>query len=569
MGNYIFRLISLSALVSLLMSCSIDSKQENVNENSNNKRPNILLIMADDLGLGDIGVHGSEINTPNIDALAANGSRFTSFYTQASCSPTRSMLLSGVDNHRNGMGTMSEDLLPHHKNLPGYRGYLNNEVVTVAKLLKDSGYHTYMTGKWHLGYDDDQSPHARGFEHTFSLADGGGNHFNDQGMNAFKSKSTYRRDGKAATRPEGFSTDLFTKEMESLIDKRINDDKPFFAYLSYTAPHFPLQAPKKYIDKYEGRYDAGWDSIRLQRFNKMKKMGLLPKNAKLTAGIENVPSWASLSAAEQKNEAKKMAVYAAMIDNLDVNVGNIIQYLKNIGEYDNTLIVFMSDNGPDPYDRTERAAYQNLLSEFNYDQSYNNMGAGNSYLFLGPGWTQVSNVNQRDYKFLPTQGGIHNPFIMRLPGSLDKGKVMTEFSSVLDLTPTFLDLAGVTHPGKQYKGRKIFPLSGRSMLPYMQGESKQVYADNEAISFELFGNASVFMGKWKAIKLHAPWGNDEWSLYDIKNDVNERYNVSKDYPLILDSLIESFQQYKVENGVLTEPKDVTAYPSKPHYVKYN
>lgn len=532
------------------------------------KRSNILLIVADDLGLGDIGAYGGEISTPNIDRLAVNGSRFSAFYTQASCSPTRSMLLSGVDNHRNGMGTMEEDLLPHHKNLPGYRGHLNQEVVTVASLLQDAGYHTYMTGKWHLGYADNQSAHARGFEHTFSLVDGGGNHFNDQGMNANKPNSTYRRDGKIVSRPEGYSSDLFTKEMKMLIDKRKNDDKPFFAYLSFTAPHFPLQAPKKTIEKYKGRYKAGWKVIREQRFKKMKEMGIVPSNAVLEKSSLDLVKWSSLSEDEQKNEAKKMAVYAAMVDNLDMNVGDIFNYLKEIGEYENTVIIFMSDNGPDPYDRSERKAYQHLISKYDYDMSYENMGASNSYSFLGPNWAQTSNVNQQGYKFLPTQGGIHNPVIMRFPGMLEKGKVMTEFSSILDITPTLLELAGTTHSGKYYKGRKVHPLSGRSMLPYISSKAKQVYAGDEIISFELFGHASVFMGEWKAVKMRPPQGNDKWALFHIKTDLSETNDLSDKNPDVLQKLIQAYQKYKLENGVLTEPDGVTAYPTQPHYVKY-
>ncbi|WP_426357495.1 arylsulfatase [Pseudocolwellia sp. HL-MZ19] len=567
-------LISLIILVLFLLAASPSIKANNVvtkvvtkNEVTKEK-VNILLIVADDLGFGDIGANGSEISTPNIDALAASGSRFTNFYTQASCSPTRSMLLSGVDNHRNGMGTMSEDLLPHHKNLPGYRGYLNNEVVTVASLLQDVGYHTYMTGKWHLGYADNQSAHARGFQHTFSLVDGGGNHFNDQGMNAHKSKSTYRRDGKVVNRPEGYSSDLFTKELKMLIDERKNDKNPFFAYLSFTAPHFPLQAPKKTIDKYEGRYDLGWEVIREQRFKKMKAMGIIPSDAVLETASEELTKWSSLSKEEQKNESKKMAIYAAMIDNLDTNIGVILQYLKDIGEYENTVIMFLSDNGPDPYDRSERNAYQTLVSKFNYDMSYENMGASNSYSFLGPNWSQTSNVNQQGYKFLPTQGGIHNPVIMRFPGMLEEGNIMTEFSSILDITPTLLEIAGTTHPKTYYKGRKIYPLNGRSMLPYISGIAKKVYSDDETISFELFGHTSVFMGKWKAVKMRPPQGNDKWALYNIKTDLSESHDLSGVYPKILHKLTHAYEKYKIDNGVLTEPEGVTAYPAKPHYVKY-
>ncbi len=537
-------------------------------------RPNLVLIVADDLGLGDIGSFGSEIATPHIDALAAQGLRLTSFHSLPTCSPTRSVLLTGVDNHLNGMGTMAEDLLPHHQDLPGYVGHLNQDVVTVARLLQDSGYHTYMTGKWHLGFEPELRPHARGFEHTFALLNGTANHFNDQGPNAAQPTATYSRNGQEVDRPEGYSSELFTQQMLQLMKTNKEDGQPFFAYLSFTAPHWPLQAPKTTIEKYMGRYDPGWDVIREQRFQRLKGLGLIHEELELPGRLPEVPAWNELSSDEQRNEAKKMAVYAAMVDNLDANVGRLIQHLKDIGQYDNSVIMFMSDNGTDPYDRSERGIYQEFFAANEYDNSYRNMGAGNSYPFYGPGWAQVGSVHQSYYKFLPTEGGMRTPFILKLPKALEKGQNidgfqnMDAFASVLDITPTLLDLADVEHPGTNYKERKIHVPTGRSMIPYLKGTEDTLYASDETVSFELFGHASVFMGDWKAVRVRPPWGDNSWSLYNLDNDPGEQVDLSKVAPEQLSVLTTAYKQYKATNNVITEPEDATAYPNKPGYIKF-
>lgn len=558
--------------LSLISGCSPSGTEQATDKEQRvekvDARPNLILIVADDLGLGDIGSFGSEIETPNIDSLAAQGSRLTSFHSLPTCSPTRSVLLTGVDNHLNGMGTMAEDRLPHHQSLPGYVGHLNQDVVTVARLLQDSGYHTYMTGKWHLGFEPPLRPHSRGFEHTFALLNGTANHFNDQGPNAVQPRATYSRNGQVVDRPEGYSSELFTGQMLQLIEANKEDGQPFFAYLSFTAPHWPLQAPEITIEKYMGRYDSGWDAIREQRFQRLKKLGLIPEDLQLPGRLPEVPAWSDLSPDEQRNEAKKMAIYAAMVDNLDANVGRLIQYLKDIGQYDNSVIMFMSDNGTDPYDRSERGIYREFFAANNYDNSYQNMGAGNSYPFYGPGWAQAGSVHQSYYKFLPTEGGMRTPFILRLPGVSGEGRTMDAFVSVLDITPTLLDLAEVKHLRTSYKERKVYTPTGRSMLPYLKGDEDALYGADEPVSFELFGHASVFMGNWKAVRIRAPWGDNSWSLFNLESDPAEQIDLSAFEPEQLAVLTTAYEQYRTANGVINEPEDATAYPNKPGYIRF-
>ncbi len=560
--------ITFALIAFLLLSACSDREQTTPIAATPDSRPNIILIVADDLGYGDLGAFGGEINTPNLDSLANEGVRLTGFHTLSSCSPTRSILLTGVDNHLNGMGTMLEDRLPHHEGLPGYAGVLGDNVVTVARLLQRAGYKTFMSGKWHLGYEDHQTPHARGFEQTFALLNGGGNHFSDDGNNLRNLKSSYRRNGLPTMRPGGFSSDVFTDQLIKNLAAAEDTDQPFFAYLAFTAPHWPLQAPRETITRYLGTYDEGWDAIRERRFLRMKSMGLIPAHTSLPARIAEVPAWDILSTTERKNEARKMAVYAAMVDNLDANVGRLLQYLKDSQQYDNSLIIFMSDNGADPYDRSQRPAYRSFFADKAYDNSLENMGAGNSYTFAGLGWAQVSSVHQSHYKFLPSEGGTRSPTIVRVPvtenSQRQKGETLNGFASILDITPTLLDVADA---GDQQNKDLTYKPSGKSMLAYLSGEEPAVYGATEPVSFELFGHGAVYMGPWKAMRLRAPWRDSHWALYNLEQDPSEQKDLAQVEPEILDTMLQAFAEYEVSNGVIAEPADVTAYPSKPNYIE--
>jgi len=553
------------AMILLVVGCSQEPEREEGLVSVLSPRPNILLIVADDLGYGDIGFNGSEIETPNLDLLARSGLRFDQFHTLPTCSPTRSMLLTGVDNHLNGLGTMKEDKLPHHEGLPGYQGYLNDHTVTVAELLRDVGYQTYMSGKWHLGMEEKQRfPSAKGFSNTFALLNGGANHFNDLGTNANVPKASYTENGMPVERPEGYSSDLFTDKLLEMIEGG-DKQSPFFAYLSFTAPHWPVQAPQDVISKYEEAYAGGWDDVRSKRFERMKSGGLVPRELDLPARSIDVPAWNKLSEREQKNEARKMAVYAAMVDNLDANIGRVMQYLESQGELENTVIVFMSDNGADPYDRSQRNAYQEYFEATGVNNEHENMGAENSYLFQGLGWAQVSSVHLKHYKFMLSEGGTRVPLLVYNKALVSDENVRDQFASVADITPTLLDLAGAQHPGTEYQGKPVFPMRGRSLVDYMTGRSDSAYAADEAVAFELFGNASIYMGEWKGLRLREPWEPANWKLYNLANDPSESIDLSFSELEVLQVLLDKYATYENDNGVVDEPSDVTAYPQVPRY----
>lgn len=310
-------------------------------EEGEDPRPNILLLVADDLGYADLGCYGGDIETPHIDALAARGLRFSRFHIAALCAPTRSMLLSGNDNHIAGMGIQHNGADEF-----GYEGHLTDRIVPVPQLLRDAGYHTYMAGKWHLGYKPEHNPHRKGFEHSFVNLDGAGNHYDDQGWEEGIPIARYTEDGRKAGWPKGtYSTDLFTDKIIGYIDRHADDGKPFFAFAAYTSPHWPLQVDEPYWRKYEGRYDEGYEVLKMRRMESFKKAGMSPEDAVIPPPHDRVKPWDSLSPNEQEMEARKMELYAGMVDNLDHNIGRMITYLKSIGEYENTLIVFMADNG--------------------------------------------------------------------------------------------------------------------------------------------------------------------------------------------------------------------------------
>ena len=322
---------------------------------ADDQRSNILLIVADDLGYADLGVHGRDIRTPNIDALAAEGLLCTRFHTAPMCAPTRAMMLSGNNNHVAGMGRQ-HPYDPLREEMPGYEGHLSDRVAPFPVLLQEAGYHTYMVGKWHLGLAPENGPSRNGFERSFSMIDGAGNHFDSVGY--FEGGSTYRSDGQPSTMPEGgYSTEVYTDRLMEFIAEGTSDGAPFFAYAAYTSPHWPLQVPDEYLDLYRGKYDEGYDVLRETNFATLKEAGIIPADAALPPRNEAITPWSELSAEDKRRESRKMELYAAMVENLDHHVGRLVDYLKSRGLYENTLIVFMSDNGPAAEDFYNRGSY--------------------------------------------------------------------------------------------------------------------------------------------------------------------------------------------------------------------
>ncbi|OCR00450.1 hypothetical protein BCD67_12810 [Oscillatoriales cyanobacterium USR001] len=522
---------------------------------ANGKKPNVVLIVIDDLGYSDLTMYGGEVPTPNIESLAKSGTMFTNFHVAPTCSPSRSMLLTGVDNHRNGLGTMAELLTPAQEGKPGYEGVLNNRVIPISELLKNAGYNTYMAGKWHLGHKDGQRPAFRGFNNSFALIQGGGSHFNMIGETLEEKVSMYfDNDQPLKSMPPNFySSQYYTDTMIKYIDQNRANGKPFFAYSSYTAVHVPLMVPDKYINKYLGKYDMGWDKLREQRFNRQKQLGIIPDYLTLPPRWPMVPAWDSLSAEEKKRNSKIKAIYAGMLDCVDENIGRLIKHLKDIGEYDNTLFVLISDNGASGLDfvKDDRENYEKWFKEVGIDTSYENMGRVNSYVTLGLNWAQVSTTPLKWSKTKQAEGGTRVPAIISYPrGGVKSGVKTDAFAHQLNLVPTILNYTGVKHPGTTYQGRQVFAPEKPSLAPLLEGKATYVFDQNTPIGQEVFGNTNdaMVLGDWKILRLTPPWGDNKWALYNLRIDPREINDLSQMYPEQLKKMVGMYEKYKKDNG---------------------
>lgn len=519
------------------------------------ERPNILLIVADDLGYSDLGAFGGEIATPSLDHLAASGLQLTNMYAAPTCSPTRSMLMSGTDNHLAGLGTMAEGMQPFQRGKPGYEGYLNQQAHSIAGLLRDGGYRTAMVGKWHLGLAPEQGPDRRGFEQSFTLLEGGGVHFKPApGSTAKIEQLSYRENGKPVELPDDFySTDFYTDKLLAYLKAGQGSGKPFFAYAAYTSPHWPLQAPQAYLDKYRGRYDGGYDAVRQARIERMKEKGLLPADFQSAAPLPvtpQLPGWDQLDPQRKRIEARKMEIYAAMVDNLDHNVGRLLEYLQTSGQMDNTLIVFMSDNGP-AGERHE----QYYPPAPNTDNRLENLGRRGSQIDYGLRWAEVSAAPLRLFKGSTAEGGISVPAIVKLPASLRRQGLERGVARVDDLAPTFLALAGLPDPGDQYQGQPKHPITGRSMLPMLEGKGRA----EPVMAGELFGSRYYREGNLKLLGL-VPWSMPgqpqpplRWQLFDLSHDRGEQHDLSASQPETTQRLQQAWQDYARRVGVVAPP----------------
>jgi arylsulfatase len=531
-------------------------------------RPNILLIVADDLGFADLGSFGGEIPTPNLDALAHAGLRFTDFQTAPTCSPTRAMLLSGVDNHRAGLGNMAEELSPNQRGQPGYEGHLNERVVTVATQLRDAGYHTYLSGKWHLGLTPELGPGVRGFERSFVQLSGA-SHFADMQPSYApdpKAKAKYLRDDVPLTAlPKNFSysSQFHADNLINYIEQDRATGKPFFGFLSFTAPHWPLQLPDDQLESFAGSYDAGYDALYDQRWQRMVGMGLIKADAAKPPRPPKAVPWQSLSSEQQAIEARSMEIYAGMVQQMDYHTGRVITYLKSRGLLDNTLIIFLSDNGAEGHDLDDTWPADTFpkirrVIDARFDFSYVNMGRPNSYTMYGPGWARAGAPHLRMYKAFPSEGGTRVAAFATFPGRIAKGVTSNALVSVKDIAPTLLDFAGIGRHQGDYRGRKVEPMSGWSLRSMLQsGEADESFDDRE-LGMELFGKYAYRRGPWKMTTMPQPYGSGEPELYNLDSDPGETTNLAKEQPDLLAQLILNWQHYAKENGVIL-PDWVSGY----------
>jgi arylsulfatase A-like enzyme len=533
-------------------------------------RPNIVVLVADDWGFTDLGAFGGEIDTPHLNALAMRGTRFTNFHTAASCSPTRSMLLTGVDNHLNGVGNLREAMPREHLGKPGYLGSLNRNVITVATLLQDSGYRTYVTGKWNVGSEPHNLPNQRGFDRSIIQGDtGSDNWVPAQRYLPHSASVEWYEDGKPAQMPaEYYSSTYFVDRMIGYLKadapKAPDSSKPFFAYLGFQANHVPIQAPKALVDKYRGKYQVGWDVLREQRRKRAAELGIIPQDAAM-GRMPTTADWNALSAADKLYQQRQMEIYAAMADAMDHEVGRLIAYLQETGEYDNTVFVFLSDNGAEGNDYKDAQVW--LRTQ--YSQDIDRLGGKGGYGIPGPSWASASVSPLMGYKFYAAEGGIRVPMVIAgVPGAR-KQQVAHALTHVTDIAPSLLELAAIAPHGSNYKGQTVQAMSGKSLIALVKGDASTVRGPQEPLGYELSGNLALFRGDLKLTKNSPPAGDNEWHLFDIRKDPGETRDLQSEQPQVFKAMLEDYKAYASAHGVLPMPSGYTPARAVLIYGIYN
>lgn len=491
-------------------------------------RPNIIVILADDMGYSDIGCFGSEIHTPNIDRLAAGGIRFTQFYNCARCNPTRAALLTGRYPHEAGMGFATDDL-----GSPAYMGHLRRDCVTLAEVLHAAGYTTLMAGKWHIGDDRPNWPIDRGFEHFFGLLGGAGSYWEVlPGHNFRMALDDHLWD--PAPGSDYYLTDALTDHAISMIEGVATQQRPFFLYLAYTAPHYPLHARPEDIAKYRGHHLEGWDALRAQRYSRLVQSGLIDEQLELSPRDRIVPAWDSLSTDEKDAWDLRMAVYAAMIDRMDQGIGRVIEAVRKLGQSDNTLVLFLSDNGGCHIEPNPKTGG----SDPNIPP-----GPKGGFWGYGPPWANASNTPFRKFKQYIHEGGISTPLICWWPDGIAKpGSINRQPGHVIDIMPTLLEVAHAGYP-QQFAGHAVAPMSGLSFVPVFAGSERP---EPPFFAWEHTGHRGLRQGRWKIVADR----DGPWELYDMETDRTELHDRSTELPERLRDMIAIYDQWAADVGVV-------------------
>ena len=519
---------------------------------STDVRPNFLVIVADDMGWSDIGVLGGEIRTPTIDALARRGTVLTDYYVAPTCAPTRSMLMTGVDNHQAGLGVQSGLRAPNQVGI-NYQGQLHHGVVTVAEALSASGYQTFMAGKWHLSGTVEQAPGNRGFQRSFALLNGGASHFADQLLITPAEPVQYAEAGRPveALPDNWYSSIGYADKILQYLDGR-EREAPFFAYLAFTAPHDPLQVPDDWLDRYSGEYDMGPVATRQARADRQKALGLIPEQA----GLWEYPKypgwfpghaapWEDRSEEQRRKDARPMEIYAAMVELMDRQIGRVLAYLDAQAELDDTYVVFFSDNGASsPGPMVYPGVTRTWLAE-NWDKTHKDPGGPRSFTTLGREWASAAVTPWKLYKNSVSEGGIRSPLIVSGPG-VSAGVFSNALAHVTDIVPTVYELAGIEPGSDPLFEDKVQP-QGMSLMPVLTAQSA---SGRTSTGVHLFGNRGFRRDRWKISNTQPPLSTGEWELFDLSRDPGEVNNLVVERPDILNELLSGFEQYRDTHEVI-------------------
>lgn len=513
-------------------------------------RPNIVFVVADDMGFTDVGAYGSEVRTPTLDALAARGAKLSNYHTAPLCSPSRAMLMTGVDSHVAGIGNLPETTPIRDQGKPGYLGHLDDRVVTLATRLQDAGYRTYMTGKWHLGKEEKAMPHKRGFERAFFLEASGADNWEKRSYLPIYDDAPWFENGVPATLPDDFYSSRFlVDKLIEYVDGGAGDDKPFFAYLGFQAVHIPVQAPRSYVERYNGAYDQGWAPIRAARHQRAIELGMVPAGTALRPLPASMRHWEALSPEMRTRLAANMQVNAGMIEAMDHHLGRLVDHLKARNQFDNTVFVFVSDNGPEPNDPLDTPGVQQWLDWVGYSLDVQRLGEKGTYAYIGPEFATAAASPWADFKFYASEGGLRVPMIIAGPDIPAVGAVHA-LSFASDVAPTLLDLAGVAADTPQGK----IAMTGRSIMPALRVPGTALYGTDEAVGIETAGNAALFLGQYKITRNLPPYGDGQWHLFDLSSDPGEANDLSQQLPEQFQRLLAAYGEWSQRVGVIEVPE---------------
>lgn len=509
-------------------------------------KPNILLVLLDDVGFMDFGAYGSDTATPHIDNLGRSGTMFTRYYTTPSCGPSRASLMTGQSPHQVGIAALREMLNDEMRTLPAYKMTWQDDQKTIASRLKEAGYQTFVSGKWGIGNIGANLPNRFGFDRSWVLDATGSSNYKAKSYLPHYKEVKWYEDGERTTLPEDFySSKSIVNKMIQYVEEA-DPDRPFFGYLSFQAVHMPVQVSPEFIEKYNGVFDQGWEVMRQERLERAIELGLVPEGTRLSEGAYNNRRWDQLTNDEKAYWSRVMQVNAGMMESADYHFGRLIEYLDSSGHLDNTIVVVTSDNGPEfnTIGKTSEPAVR-MFEKFwmaieGWNVTYENLGQPGSLAAIGHDWASVSAAPFHLFKFNSSEGGTRVPLVISGPGIKQQGFVDSR-SQVADIAPTLLDFAKVEYNPEEFYGR--------SLEPVLSGQSQRVYDNDDSFVFEFVGTAALYRGDLKITKTPEPYGDGTWHLYDISVDPGETTNIASEHPELFKSMIEEYQSYATEVGI--------------------